>query len=133
MNDDRGSSQSKSESLSQGVKYDEDKLKYHLVDPFALAWLVATLSYGAVKYEEENWREVKNANSRYYAALLRHLELWRAGEVFDEESGLPHLACVMFCAMCLTALNAPRSFKSIHQITSEAVRRERVLREKRQG
>ena len=72
---------------------------------------------------EENWRDVEDANKRYYASLLRHLEAWRAGEADDPESGLHHLSGVLFAAMCLAALNAPRDLKTIEAAAREAVRR----------
>lgn len=62
-----------------GRKDDNEKLRYHLLDPIAIAWLVASLTFGAQKYAEENWRSVENWLSRYYDALMRHLEAWRSG------------------------------------------------------
>jgi hypothetical protein len=106
-----------------GMKFDDGKLPYHLVDPFAIAWLAGILAYGAAKYAPENWRLVDNANDRYYSALKRHLEAWRTGEQDDEENGMPHLSAVMFCSMCLLAKNAPRDLKVIALRTKEAVRR----------
>lgn len=106
-----------------GTKLDQDKLAYHLIDGPAEAWLAATLTYGLAKYCEDGWKYVPDANKRYYSSLKRHLERWRAGEQFDEESGLHHLACVMFAAMCLTALNAPRDLGEIEKTAAEACRR----------
>jgi len=117
-------------SDTPGVKYDDDKLKYHLFDVYALAWGVASLTFGAVKYDEENWRKVDNLNNRYYASLMRHLEAWRSGEEWDPESGLHHLSGVMFAAMCLTASNAPRDLKMIAQKTKEAIDRWRSQKSK---
>lgn len=110
-----------------GRKDDSGKLRYDLVDPYALAWLVASLTYGATKYAAENWRLVDDWRNRYYAALIRHIEAWRAGEDDDEESGLPHLANAMFCVMCLTAMSAPRDMKVVVARTKEAIRRWREL------
>lgn len=107
-----------------GRKDDSGKLRYSLIDPFAIAWLAASLSYGAVKYAPENWRKVDDANNRYYDSLKRHLEAWRTGEHDDPDSGLHHLSGVMFAAMCLTALNAPRDLAEIAKRTVEAIRRE---------
>jgi len=107
-----------------GRKYDDGKMAYHLVDVAALAWLVASLSYGQVKYAAENWRKVSDARERYYAALVRHLELWRGGEEFDPDTGghLHHLAGVLVNAMFLCALFAPRDIREITKATAEAIK-----------
>lgn len=107
----------------EGRKYDGDKLRYDLLDGPAIAWLVASLTYGATKYEAENWRKVPNARGRYSASLMRHFEAWRAGEDYDPESGLHHLSGVLFAAMCLCALHAPRSMKIVEYRTREALAR----------
>jgi hypothetical protein len=109
--------------VTAGRKDDSGKLRYDLVDPHALAWLVASLTYGVTKYAAWNWLKVPDAKDRYYSALMRHLEAWRAGQDDDEESGLPHLANAMFCVTCLTAMNAPRDLGEVVRRTAEAIRR----------
>ena len=58
------------------------------------------LTFGASKYEPNNWQNVEDGEDRYYAAALRHLVAYRKGEEKDPESGLSHLehaACnIMF-------------------------------------
>lgn len=93
--------------MSEGLKFDSDKLSYSLLDRAATAWTVAVLTYGAVKYERRNWVKVPNAQDRYYDALLRHIESWRAGEIYDEETTLPHLAHMACCAMMLLGVEHP--------------------------
>ena len=78
-----------------GVKYDTEKLRYDLIPPAATQALAVVLTYGARKYAPGGWRSVPDAVPRYTAALMRHLEAWRAGEERDPESGLPHLAHVL--------------------------------------
>ncbi len=75
-----------------GKKFDGGKRRYDLIPVEALGLIVDVLTFGAAKYEDENWRKVPNWRRRYYSALTRHLEAWRAGEWADPESGLPHLA-----------------------------------------
>jgi len=106
-----------------GVKEVAGKLRYDLLDPFAIAWLVASLTYGAEKYAPENWRKVTTWREDYVASLRRHLDAWVMGEEYDPESGLPHLAGVMFAAMCLTALSAPRKLDTVRALTDEAAKR----------
>lgn len=83
-----------------GKKFDEGKLRYDLVPPAVLEQLATVLTFGAEKYGANNWQTVPDARNRYYAAMMRHVEADRGGEVFDKESGLPHLthalACVAF-------------------------------------
>ena len=87
-----------------GVKDDSDKLRYDLIPPESLRLLATVLTYGAAKYSADNWMQVPDGNQRYYAAMQRHMEQWRLGEVFDDESGLPHLAHAATCVMFLLAL-----------------------------
>lgn len=83
-----------------GKKFDDGKLRYDLVPPAVLKQLATVLTFGAKKYGANNWQTVPDARNRYYAAMMRHVEADRGGEVFDEESGLHHLthalACVAF-------------------------------------
>ena len=51
--------------------------------------IAEVMTYGANKYGDNNWQGVET--DRYYAALMRHLQAWRKGELVDEESGLHHL------------------------------------------
>ena len=76
--------------MSEFKKFDSDKLRYDLVPPSLIAGVAEVLTFGAAKYDAHNWKRVDDI-SRYVAALYRHLEAWRGGEEFDEESGKPHL------------------------------------------
>jgi hypothetical protein len=60
------------------------------------------LTYGANKYEANSWQKVPNGHSRYFAALLRHLDTFVTAfcdgewEPLDSESGLretSHILC----------------------------------------
>lgn len=85
-----------------GRKYDEDKPRMDLIAPEHLFALAMVLGYGAKKYADRNWEEGMNW-SRVFAAMQRHLWKFWAGEEFDDESGLPHLAHAAFGIMVLTA------------------------------
>lgn len=74
-----------------GKKNDEDKNRLDLIEPEFIEGVGEVLTFGAKKYEPNNWQNVDDAQDRYYAALLRHLFAWRKGEKNDEESGLSHL------------------------------------------
>lgn len=75
--------------MSEGKKYDEGKLRYDLVPVEAHEALAEVFTYGATKYDDNNWQSVET--ERYIAAMFRHINAWRKGESFDFESGLHHL------------------------------------------
>ena len=79
------------ENEENGCKFDSDKNRLELVPPSLILGVGEVLTYGAKKYEAENWRLVENGVQRYRGALLRHLMAYESGEWLDEESGLPHL------------------------------------------
>lgn len=81
-----------------------------MIPPEALWALGAILTYGATKYEDRNW-ELGMRWGRIYAAALRHLLAWWAGEDFDKESGLPHLEHA-FCCLAFLVTYARRGVGS---------------------
>ena len=86
---------------NSGQKFDGGKLEYGLVPPLALKSLAEVLTFGAQKYERDNWQKVPDSKRRYFDALQRHVWAWKEGEKFDTESGLHHLAHAMCCLMFL--------------------------------
>lgn len=90
--------------ISEGKKFDLDKPRYDLIPPEALHEIVNSLTYGAKKYDPENWKKVSNANQRYFAAAQRHIWAWKRGEEFDPESKIHHLACAAVNIMFILEL-----------------------------
>lgn len=84
----------------EGKKYDGQKPRLDLIDPYAIEVLAQVLTFGADKYAAHNWRG-GIAISRLLAALLRHIFAFMRGEDNDPESGLPHLGHAMCCIMFL--------------------------------
>lgn len=82
----------KEEKKEEGRKDDAGKLRYDLIPALALKEVVAVLTHGANKYGDENWKKLKDSQRRYMAASMRHGEAVRQGELFDNETGLHHLA-----------------------------------------
>ena len=84
----------------EGVKYDQGKPRYDLIPWECMDDVAAVLTYGAQKYEPDNWKRVSNSKSRYIAAAFRHLASRARGEIYDKETGLPHtshcIACLLF-------------------------------------
>ena len=79
-------------SDTNGMKFDGDKIRMDLIPPECIEEVGKVLTFGAKKYDDDNWKHVENMNDRYYAAVLRHLLAYRKGEKLDEESGLSHLS-----------------------------------------
>lgn len=74
-----------------GVKDDAGKLFYELIPTETMKGLAQILTFGANKYTRNGWQTVPDARERYTGALMRHFEAYRAGEILDPESGLPHI------------------------------------------
>lgn len=80
-----------------GRKFDGGKLRYGLIPPLAQAEMVKVLTFGAEKYEPDNWKKVPDSLNRYFDALERHIWAWKMGEQIDPESNIHHLAHAMCC------------------------------------
>ena len=87
--------------IEAGRKFDANKLEYGLLPPLALEETVKVLTFGAQKYERDNWKKVPDSKRRYFDALERHAWAWKKGEINDPESGIHHLAHAMCCLMFL--------------------------------
>mgnify|MGYP007046844069 CR=1 FL=1 len=84
-----------------GRKFDGGKPQYGLLPPLALRATVDVLTFGAEKYEPDNWKFVPDSKRRYFDAMQRHLWAYKEGESIDPESGMHHLAHAMCCLMFL--------------------------------
>ena len=82
-----------------GVKYDGEKPKMHLLPPKAINEVAKVLTFGAQKYDEENWRKLEDLQSRYSSGALRHIFAHLDSEDLDPESGLSHLAHAICCLL----------------------------------
>ena len=85
--------------MMQGVKYDGEKPKMHLLPPKAINEVAKVLTFGAQKYDEENWRKLEDLQSRYSSGALRHIFAHLDSENLDPESGLSHLAHAICCLL----------------------------------
>lgn len=73
-------------------KNDVEKVRVSLVEPGFIYGTAKVLTFGANKYEVNNWKELpENELYRYKDALMRHLLAYLAGENIDPDSGLLHL------------------------------------------
>lgn len=76
--------------MTVGMKFDHDKADYSLLPFGAMDEVVKVLTYGARKYNRNNWQHVDDV--RYQAAAMRHFSAYMQGEQIDPESGVQHLA-----------------------------------------
>jgi hypothetical protein len=83
---------------TQGLRYNNGKLRWSLVHFKSIEPLVRVLMFGATKYDDNNWKkglppkEVLESMQRHLAALID-------GEINDPESGLPHIGHIQCNAM----------------------------------
>ena len=82
------------------MKHDSGKNRLSLIDPAFILLLGEILTFGAEKYEANNWQKCEDT-SRYEDALLRHIYAYLSGEKVDPESGMSHLGHAAFGLMCL--------------------------------
>ncbi len=87
--------------MNTGRKDDRGKARWDLIPLHPLLFVIDVLTYGAKKYEPDNWKQVDNPQDRYYAAAMRHIAAWRCEEFFDPETNLPHLAHAVCCLLFL--------------------------------
>jgi hypothetical protein len=84
-----------------GVKFDSAKPDYSLIPAHALEEVTKVLTYGAKKYDRENWRKLDDLENRYFAAAQRHIWATKKGEPNDPETGISHLAHAIASLMFL--------------------------------
>ena len=117
------------DSVTIGRKYDGGKPMFGLLPPKALRSTVDVLTFGAKKYEIDNWKYVSDSKRRYFDAAQRHLWDWKEGERFDSESGLHHLSHAICCLMFLyehdvatqAASNNEKDYAEIKEIVQDGI------------
>ena len=84
---------------SKGIKYDSAKPRMNLLPPKAIIEVSKVLTFGAEKYDAENWRKLDDLQNRYTAGALRHIFAHMDGEQLDPETNLSHLAHALCCLL----------------------------------
>ena len=89
------------------LKMEENKPRLSLVPREAVELLAEVYTTGANKYGVDSWREFTpgQAQACLPDAALRHLLAHFAGEEFDKETGLPHLAQCAWNCLTLSIVN----------------------------
>ena len=85
--------------MSEGIKYDSAKPRMNLLPPKAIIEVSKVLTFGAEKYDAENWRKLDDLQNRYTAGALRHIFAHMDGEQLDPETNLSHLAHALCCLL----------------------------------
>lgn len=88
------------ENTGKGLKNDSEKVRLELISSKALIELGKVLTFGAKKYDSNNWRKGIEW-TRIVGAILRHVQAYNDGETFDKETGLSHMAHAMCECMFL--------------------------------
>lgn len=84
-----------------GLRYNDGKPQWNLLDWDALIPLIKVLEYGAKKYDAHNWKKGLSYTSTS-DSLMRHLISFMNGEDLDKESGLPHVGHILANALFLS-------------------------------
>lgn len=98
--------------MEEGKRYNKGKIRYDLIEPFALEELAKVFTKGAEKYEDNNWLKGMKW-SKMRASLGRHLAAYDKNEDFDfdptcedcikgtcvNHTGLYHIAQVAWNAL----------------------------------
>lgn len=79
----------------------EDKLRWDLLPLELVEKVVEVYHMGSKKYSPNSWQNLEDGENRYFSALMRHLTAHRKGELKDSESGLLHMAHVVWNALAM--------------------------------
>jgi hypothetical protein len=91
MNDSEKNPEEFLTGRGNGMRFNQGKLRYDLVNPKAYEDLVQVLTDGATKYKSRNW-EAGLSWTSVLASLKRHIAAIEKGEDYDKESGRLHIA-----------------------------------------
>ncbi|MEK6882662.1 MAG: dATP/dGTP diphosphohydrolase domain-containing protein [Nanoarchaeota archaeon] len=86
----------------KGLRFNENKTRYDLLEPFAIEQLAKVFTEGAKKYTPFNWMKGM-VWSKCLASLKRHIAKFEQGEDFDEETKLYHMAHAAWNALALVS------------------------------
>lgn len=87
--------------MEKAKRYNDNKLKWSLVDFKSLEDMVRVLEFGCKKYDEFNWQKGLTTKS-ICESMLRHLFSYLNGEDKDEESGISHIGHIQCNTMFLS-------------------------------
>lgn len=77
--------------VDKAARYNEGKPRLGLLPPELMVEVAKVMTFGASKYGDDNWKKGLS-DENCLSSCMRHLAKYMAGNEFDAESGLPHLA-----------------------------------------
>lgn len=86
--------------IKEAFRYNDGKLRYDLLEPYAIKELVKVFTAGAKKYSDNNWQKGMKW-TKMIASLKRHLASFEESEDYDPETACHHLAHVAWNALGL--------------------------------
>lgn len=92
-------------------KDDSLKVKVSLVESDFILGIAQVATFGANKYEKDNWKKCEDLD-RYKDATLRHFFEYLKGNKKDEETGLSHLYHASCNLMFLDYFDREKDIKS---------------------
>lgn len=75
----------------KATRYNAGKPRIGLVPPQIIEGLGHVLTFGAEKYDDDNWKKGLS-DENCMSSCMRHLMQFQRGEIYDSESGIHHLA-----------------------------------------
>lgn len=89
-------------NVDTGLRYNKGKPRMELIEAGFMEEVAKILTFGAEKYEIDNWKKFDNEKRfQTIGSLMRHLEEYRKGNKMDSESNCSHLCHIVTNAMFL--------------------------------
>ena len=87
-------SKEEEEQMGQSTagRFSEGKIRFDLVAPWSMDQIAQVYTYGTIKYDDDNWWKGLKWKKDVLGCIFRHVWKWVRGEMWDDESGLHHLA-----------------------------------------
>jgi len=98
-----------------GLRFNEGKPKWGLVDFASLIPMIRVLEHGAEKYAVDNWKKGMPPRE-VLECLQRHLAALFDGEKDDKESGVPHIGHIMANAMFYSYFTEVQTEEKVQQV-----------------
>lgn len=99
----------KEDMAQEAKRYNSDKpqLAYVFEFPAVIEALARIMEFGAIKYDDGNWKLGNKPDKEYWDSFTRHLMALKKGEVYDPDSGCSHLGQMIWNLCAMFQLNHP--------------------------